>query len=104
MKKILTVAGMALFGAVMMSAAPVRAQEVFLMKTEVASGYCHMKFPAIQDATDNGAGLLNPVLEPRDTQDIVDFYGPCNYDPTGKAEIHAQRLDRYIASDSTDDD
>ena len=25
--------------------------------------------------------------------DIIDFYGPCNYDPLGKAEVMRQRDD-----------
>jgi len=31
-----------------------------------------------------------PVLDPQ-AGNIVDFYGPCDYDPTGADEIRAQR-------------
>jgi hypothetical protein len=33
-----------------------------------------------------------PVL--KDTDDIVDFYGPCNHDPVGKEEIQSQKIEK----------
>ena len=46
-----------------------------------------MKFAPISEAT-----LLwdRPELN-IDAEKTIDFYGPCDYDPTGAAEIKAQR-------------
>jgi len=32
-----------------------------------------------------------PVL--KDSDDFVDFYGPCNHDPLGQDEIQAQKIE-----------
>jgi hypothetical protein len=34
-----------------------------------------------------------PVLKDPSEGDIVDFYGPCDYDPLGKEEIARQKRD-----------
>jgi hypothetical protein len=52
--------------------------------------YCHMRFPAIVVSTLTSD---KPRLKPATTNDIIDFYGPCNYDPLGKAEVLRQRDD-----------
>ena len=97
--------GAALLGSSLaLATVPALAQEGILMKTEVLPGYCHMKFPAIQDSLNNGGGLLNPDLESANTTDVVDFYGPCDYDPTGKTEVQNQRIDNIITQDGTDSD
>lgn len=51
--------------------------------------YCHIKFPAIEERT---LGSNRPVLKDPSEGDIIDFYGPCDHDPLGKDEIHAQLL------------
>jgi hypothetical protein len=52
------------------------------------AGYCHLKFPAIREDT---LYSDRPALkDPRDG-DIIDFYGPCDYDPLGKEEVKRQR-------------
>jgi hypothetical protein len=53
------------------------------------SGYCHLKFPAIQGRT---LGTSHPVLKDPASGDLIDFYGPCDHDPLGKEEVWAQKL------------
>jgi hypothetical protein len=52
--------------------------------------YCHEKFPAIRSRTlsDN-----QPQLKDSSTGDVVDYYGPCGEDPTGKDQIASQKLE-----------
>jgi hypothetical protein len=50
-----------------------------------------MKFPAIEERT---LGSKHPILTDASAGDIINFYGPCNHDPLGKDEIHAQLLER----------
>ena len=54
------------------------------------SGYCHLRFPAISEDT-----LFSSRPELKDPQDgdMVDFYGPCDYDPLGIEQVRRQRND-----------
>lgn len=58
--------------------------------------YCHLRFPAIRPSTITSA---KPTLKPVASDDIIDFYGACDYDPVGKEEVlrqkqmYEQRLD-----------
>jgi hypothetical protein len=74
-----------------------------LVETEVVefAGYCHMKFPPMIEAT---LSWDRPELD-ADAGRIIDFYGPCDYDPTGVAEIRAQRslLLRDLHGDGSSD-
>ena len=65
------------------------AAEGVISKVADSSGSaCHLKFPAIREETLSWA---RPVLkDPRDG-DIIDFYGPCDHDPLGKAEVFRQK-------------
>ena len=60
------------------------------------SNYCRLRFPAIREET---LFWDRPVLKDPTDGDIVDFYGPCDYDPLGKQEVARQRAqlwrDRY---------
>lgn len=56
-----------------------RAQGVISQDVMTEGSYCHTKFESIRDET---LASSQPVL--KDTDDIVDFYGPCNHDPVGK--------------------
>lgn len=67
-----------------------------IVKTEVITGYCHMKFPPMHEAT---LSWDRPELN-TDVGNIIDFYGPCDYDPTGAAEVRAQRR---LLQDGSDD-
>ena len=74
-----------------------------IVETEVAdfAGYCHMKFAPMEEATLSWA---RPEVS-TEAEKSIDFYGPCDYDPTGAAEIKAQRslLMRDLFGDSSSD-
>src|SRR5215468_10245017 len=75
-----------------------------LIETEVvdlAAGYCHMKFAPMNEAT---LSWDRPELN-ADAGKIIDFYGPCDYDPTGPVEVQAQRnrLLRELYGDGSND-
>jgi hypothetical protein len=68
----------------------VKADDGMLLKVQMpGTNYCHLKFPAIREET---LSSNRPVLKDSSTGDIVDFYGPCDYDPLGKEAIQAQLL------------
>lgn len=76
-------------GAVMLGAGPASAQDGILLKVRAGeSNYCHLKFPAIRPGT---LSSDHPVLQNPGTGTIIDFYGPCDYDPTGKAAVETQK-------------
>jgi hypothetical protein len=82
-----------LAGTLGVTVAPVWADGVILkVAANPQTNYCHMKFPAIRD---NTLSWGRPVLKDASDGDIIDFYGPCDHDPVGKAEISAQRAARY---------
>jgi hypothetical protein len=54
------------------------------------SQYCRLRFPAIREET---LFSSRPMLKDPGDGDIVDFYGPCDYDPLGKGEITRQRAE-----------
>jgi len=59
--------------------------EEILLKVELrGTNYCHLRFPAMREET---LSSNRPVLKDPPGGDIVDFYGPCDYDPVGKAEV-----------------
>ena len=62
------------------------------MKVEAIpdSNYCHLQFPAIEE----WSLAYRPVLKDASTTDIIDFYGPCNYDPHGREAVIEQRWDK----------
>jgi hypothetical protein len=70
---------------------PVWAAQGIIYRSAAASdNYCHLKFPAIRE---NTLYSSRPVLkDPRDG-DIIDFYGPCDYDPLGQQEVMRQRAE-----------
>jgi hypothetical protein len=75
-----------------------------LVETEVidlGAGYCHMKFAPMSEAT---LSWDRPELN-GDAEKSIDFYGPCDYDPTGPAEVRAQRaiLLRQLFGDGSSD-
>ena len=80
-----------LAGAMGSSIASAAGAEGVISKDAFAEGsYCHIKSPAIEERT---LSWKRPVLKDPSEGDIIDFYGPCNHDPLGKDEIHAQLLD-----------
>jgi len=81
-------------GALGLGAAPAAAQDGILLKIEVVPGYAHLKFPAIE--ANSIGGVADPELQSPNTTDVVDFYGPSDYDPTGEAEVRRQQVDRNL--------
>jgi hypothetical protein len=75
---------------------PVEAQEGILFKAQLpGTNYCHLKFPAIrEDTLSSRRPVLKDASKDARTGDIIDFYGPCDYDPTGRAAVQAQRIDQ----------
>jgi hypothetical protein len=61
------------------------------------TAYCHLKFPAMRE---DSLSWEQPVFDSA-TGNIVDFYGPCDYDPMGLDEIRVQR--RVIVRGDFDD-
>jgi hypothetical protein len=92
MKKINVLFSTLLFlGASMSSAAPSWAAQGIIYKAAMGSGnYCHLKFPAIRS---NTLYSDRPVLSDPSGGDIIDFYGPCDYDPLGREEVLRQRAE-----------
>jgi hypothetical protein len=67
------------------------AAEGIISKVPDSSGqFCNLKFPAIKEDT---LTWNRPVLKDPSEGDIVDFYGPCDHDPLGKAEVQRQKGD-----------
>src|SRR5262245_13084999 len=67
--------------------------EGIISKVPDSSGtFCNLKFPAIREGT---LSAHRPVLKDPSENDIVDFYGPCDYDPLGKEEVQRQKGDNY---------
>lgn len=54
------------------------------------SNYCRLRFPAIREET---LFSRRPELKDPKDGDIVDFYGPCDYDPLGIEQVRRQRAD-----------
>lgn len=86
MKKHILLLSNLLLSATLFWGAPVVAEEL-VDKDEAISGYCHMKFPPLRE---NTLSWDKPELN-ADAEKSIDFYGPCDYDPTGPAEVAAQR-------------
>jgi hypothetical protein len=68
------------------------AEEGILSKNELsADSYCHEKFPAMRQSTLDDS---QPALKSSSTGDVIDFYGPCNENPTGKDQDQTQILEQ----------
>ncbi len=80
-----------LAGAIIVSSSMLWAADGIITRSPDVSGQsCHLKFPAIREDT---LHFERPQLKDPSEGDIIDFYGPCNYDPLGKAEVKRQRED-----------
>jgi hypothetical protein len=92
MKKTMSIlSNMLLSSALFWGLSTAEADELVFKNAADASAYCHMKFPPIREET-----LLwtKPVLD-ENAGNIIDFYGPCDYDPTGAAERTRQRRHQF---------
>ena len=65
----------------------VEANELVEMEVFDSAGYCHLRFPPMRE---NTLSWDRPELN-ADAEKSIDFYGPCDHDPTGKDEVRAQR-------------
>jgi len=80
-----------LAAALVLSSSILWAAEVIISRVPDASrNYCHQRFPAIRPET---FSWPEPELKDPSEGDIIDFYGPCDHDPLGKAEILRQKQD-----------
>jgi hypothetical protein len=78
-----------LIGALLLGDPLVWAAEGIISKLADPSGStCNLKFPAIREET---LYWDRPVLKDQNDGDIIDFYGPCHYDPLGKESVARQR-------------
>jgi hypothetical protein len=85
---------MTLFSSVLLAA------EGVIYKSQDSTGqFCHLKFPAIREET---LSSDRPVLKDPSEGDIIDFYGPCDHDPLGRAEVLRQRADARRQRDRID--
>lgn len=88
MKKSTTIlANLALSSTLFWGVPTLEANELVIKHAADASAYCHMKFPPMREDTLSWA---QPVLD-ENAGDIIDFYGPCDHDPTGAEERKRQR-------------
>ncbi len=84
-------AALLLLGSVGVDGALAAAEGVISNDVIIPGVYCHLRFPAIREAT---LSWDRPVLKDPSEGDIIDFYGPCDTDPLGEGQIHQQRLER----------
>jgi hypothetical protein len=88
MKKTVTLLANLLMSSALFWGVPtVSGEEVILKVPSELSAYCHMKFPPIREDT---LSWDQPVLN-ENAGNIIDFYGPCDYDPVGAEESRVQR-------------
>lgn len=80
--------GLFLAGSLAFTSMPAGADDILFKARAGDTNFCHLKFPAIQEHTLSWA---QPVLKDPGSGDIVDFYGPCNYDPTGENAVERQK-------------
>ena len=66
------------------------ADGIIYKQESTPGGYCHLKFHAIDEKS---LSTNNPVLKGPDSQDIIDFYGPCDEDPLGKHQVEKQKAE-----------
>ena len=58
-----------------------------------SDGYCHLKIPAARPSTWSNE---QPELKSSNTGDIIDFYGPCDTNPTSKDMVDSQKSFRGL--------
>jgi hypothetical protein len=67
------------------------ASDGVLLKEPLTPGsYCHLKFPEI---TNRSLYADHPVLESKDSGNVIDFYGPCDENPLGMDQVSQQRVE-----------
>ena len=85
---------LALFSSVLWAA-----EGVIYRNPDSTGKFCHLKFPAIREET---LSSDRPVLKDPSEGDIIDFYGPCDHDPLGRAEVLRQKGEARRQRDQID--
>src|ERR1700720_4095195 len=85
------IAALILVGSVAASGMAIADDGVISKDVVTPQGYWHEKFPAIQGRS---LGTDDPTLKSTASGDVIDFYGPCNENPTGKDQVQEQELER----------
>ncbi len=75
------------------------ADGVIYRNPDATGQFCHLRFPAIREETLSSG---RPMLKDPSEGDIIDFYGPCDHDPLGRAEVLRQRADARRLRDRID--
>ena len=85
-------AALILLGSITASATAFAADGVISKDVLTPDSYCHEKFPAIE-----GKSLASddPVLKDAQSGDVLDYYGSCDEDLTGKYQVREQKLHFY---------
>jgi len=86
-KRVALLGSLLLSSALFWSVPAVEAQEMISTIPTDVTAYCHLKFPVMREDT---LSWQTPILDPLEGH-VVDFYGPCDYDPVGLEEIRVQR-------------
>lgn len=89
MKNMFSRVVLSLTGGVLLAGTAFAADGILYKAQAPGTNYCHLKFPAIDRRT---LHWDRPVLEPSGTSDTIDFYGPCNTDPTGREQAWDQHV------------
>ena len=84
-------AGLLLIGALGVVNSATAADGVIEKVPLTAGSYCHEKFAAIEGRTLDSD---KPVLKDANSGDVIDYYGPCSENPTGKDQQQEQELER----------
>jgi hypothetical protein len=88
MKKCVALLGNLLLSSTLFWGVPtVEAQDMISTIPSDTTAYCHLKFPVMRE---DSLSWQTPILDSL-AGNVVDFYGPCDYDPVGLEEIRVQR-------------
>jgi len=79
-----------LLGNLTASATAFAADGVIAKDEDVAGSYCHQKFQAMAGES---LATNDPTLKGPTSEDVIDFYGPCNATPVDQDQVQQQRLE-----------
>ena len=88
-------AALLLSGNIVTTYTPANANEIpgFLIKEEfVPDSFCPMEIMAL---TTQGFAGQQPVPKSPNSDEVIDYYGPCSETPVGQDQADSQRLDPY---------
>ena len=90
-KSMIVLPNLALAATLFWSVPAVEAEELVMKNAVDPSAYCHMKFPPLREDTLSWA---KPVFD-ENAGNIIDFYGPCDHDPTAVGETNRKGSSGY---------